>query len=227
MVQAQQFFRSRPVSPPVTAIRVLLLDDNRVDRMRIERFCRDGDLEIDLVQATSLVDFAAALDGPRFDVFLIDYRLGEGDGLIALEVLNRHPGQRSGTAIMVAGEGQIQVAIDAMKAGCRDFLLKDHLTADVLARALSRALQAPGEASALPAARSNGARRFAEDNAAEMRAILSAMLRHVRSLRHAGGPEAALDGVEAATARLWNFLEGLKAAERDRTAPPAAPGRLN
>lgn len=227
MDQVQQLFRSRPVSPPPQAIRVLLLDDNRVDRLRIERFCRDGDLEIDLVQATSLVDFAEALDGAPFDVFLIDYRLGEGDGLIALEVLNRHPGQRSGTAIMVAGEGQIQVAIDAMKAGCRDFLLKDHLTADVLARALSRALEAEDHAPAFPAARSDGARRFAEENAAEMRAILSAMLRHVRSLRHAGGPRAALDGVEASTARLWNFLEGLKAAGRDRAVPPALPERLN
>lgn len=219
----------RPV-PRTAPIRVLVLDDSRVDRRRIDRMCREADLEVDLFEAASLAAFATALEDAPFDIFLIDYRLGEGDGLIALEMLHRHPVQCAGAAIMVAGEGQIQVAVDAMKAGCGDFLLKDHLTADVLARAIGRALDrglhAPEARSVEPGAM---ARAFARDNSVEMRAILSAMLRHVRTIRHAGGPEGALQGVEAATARLWNFLEALRTSERGAQpgTPLPEPVRLN
>ncbi|MDJ1008378.1 MAG: response regulator [Paracoccaceae bacterium] len=207
-------------------VRALVLDDSRVDRRRIGRLCRDAGLDIVLDEAGSLQDFAVALEGEPYDLFLVDYRLGEGDGMIALEMLNRNPDQRNGRAIMVAGEGQIQVAIDAMKAGCRDFLLKDYMTADGLARAIGRALG--DEPRGGTTAGDGGAERFAEDHAPEMRSILSAMLRHVRSLRHAGGPEAELQGVEAATARLWNFLEGLKSAEHiDRTGGTVRPRRLS
>lgn len=214
--------------PAPASLRVLVLDDSRVDRRRIERLCREADIEVDLEEAATLQAFTEALEGPPFDLFVIDYRLGEGDGLIALETLNRHPVQRAGASIMVAGEGPVQVAVDAMKAGCGDFLLKDHLSADVLLRAMSGALDRRAAALGAPrqpAHPSPGSGHFVRENAAEMRSILSSMLRHVRTLRRAGGPEAALQGVEASAARLWNFLEALKAAER--AARGAGAPRLN
>lgn len=209
-------------------LRVLVLDDSRVDRRRIERLCREADIEVELEEAATLQAFTEALEGPLFDLFVIDYRLGEGDGLIALETLNRHPVQRAGASIMVAGEGPVQVAVDAMKAGCGDFLLKDHLTADVLLRAMSGALDRRAAALGAPrqaAYAAPGSGHFARENAAEMRAILSSMLRHVRTLRRAGGPDTAVQGVETSAARLWNFLEALKSAER--AARAAGPARLN
>lgn len=207
-------------------LRALLLDDNRVDRMRIMRLCDSADLDLDFEEASTLAEFDGALSGSPYDLFLIDYRLGEGDGLIALDMIGRYPAQQNARAIMIAGDSQIQVAVDAMKSGCGDFLLKDHLTEARLLRTIEGVMsQKPlGRAPALPQVAVEAA-EFAQDHSGEMRAILSAMLRQVRSLRQSNGRNAEVDGLEVSCARLWNFLELLKAAAPTQAAQ--APPRLN
>lgn len=190
-------------------VRALILDDNRVDRMRIERLCRDAEFDISFDEAGTLHEFQEAINNTVYDLFLIDYRLGDGDGLIALDILSRHRAQFEGRVIMIAGDSQIQVAIDAIKGGCSDFLLKDHLTSDRLLRTIMETLS---HTERQPVSRS--AAHFANENGAEMRAILSAMLRHVRGIRGTGAHGTHVDGLETACARLWNFLEILKADDR-------------
>lgn len=202
----------------VRPLRALLLDDSRVDRMRIMRLCDSADVELTFDEAGSLHEFKAALDQTVYDLCLIDYRLPEGDGLIALELLSRHPMQREAKTLMIAGDSQIQVAIDAMKSGCSDFLLKDHLTEDRLIRAIEAVQRDQSGPKFVPEA---GA--FAREHGGEMRAILSGMLRQVRNLRRVGGPSVEVEAIEASCARLWNFLEAMKAA----TPVPKSPTRLN
>lgn len=207
-------------------IRALLLDDNRVDRMRIMRLCDSAELDIAFDEASTLAEFDTALSGTTYDLFLIDYRLGEGDGLIALDMIGRYPAQENARAIMIAGASQIQVAVDAMKSGCSDFLLKDHLTEARLVRTIESIMgQSALSRSSKSLAFAPEAAEFARDHSGEMRAILSAMLRQVRSLRRSGGRTPEIDGLEVSCARLWNFLELLKSAAP--TPAPSAPGRLN
>lgn len=199
-------------------VRALILDDNRVDRLRIARLCKEADLKIHFDEAATLAEFQEAIATNAYDLFLIDYRLGEGDGLIALDVLSRHSVQSDASVIMIAGDSQIQVAIDALKGGCSDFLLKDHLTPDRLMRTIIAALQPKGDGAAR-----RQAVQYVDDHGADMRAILSSMLRHVRTLRSGGQAGAEMDGLEASCARLWNFLEALKS--ETRVTP--MPQRLN
>lgn len=213
--------------------RALLLDDSEVDRRRIIRACKEADLSFEFTQVATIGEFAAELDDDPFDVVFLDYRLVQGDGLIALQMLRQHPVQSDAVAIMVAGEGQIQVAIDAMKNGCSDFLIKGHLTASSMARAVTNAM----EKSALRLALDSETRRsmemerslegFAQSSGAEMRSILSAMLRRTRELRRQlSGAEPLLaeefGGIEASCQKLWDFLGEFQvfvagAAERRRT----------
>ena len=201
-------------------LQALLLDDNRVDRLRIIRLCKSAGLNIAFDEATTLGAFSEALSRTVYDLFLIDYRLGEGDGLIALEMIGRYPAQQDARAIMIAGDSQIQVAIDAMKSGCGDFLLKDHLTEDRLVRTIGAVMQQTSRrATAISGSYAPEAAQFAQDHAGEMRAILSSMLRQVRSLRRSAGRSAEVDGLEVSCARLWNFLEALKAAAPSKPIP--------
>lgn len=226
-----QYIQSSPVAStlPVGAdrpIRALILDDNRVDRMRIMRLCDGTDLDIDFDEASTLAEFDRALGGSPYDLFLIDYRLGEGDGLIALEMIGRYPALENARAIMIAGASQIQVAVDAMKSGCGDFLLKDHLTEARLLRTIETLMsQKPLRRTPASAPIAPEVAEFARDHSGEMRAILSAMLRQVRSLRRSNGRNVEVDGLEVSCARLWNFLELLKAASPKQA--PEMPSRLN
>ncbi len=199
----------------VPRIRGLILDDSAMDRLRIRRLCAQADLGIEFAEASTIAEFATKIDGTSFDVVLLDYRLVQGDGLIALEMLKRHPSQRRAAPIMVAGESQIQVAVDALKNGCSDFLLKDMMGPDMLSRSVAAALER-AESSALPDERAlsleNALLRFARNSGAEMRSILSGLLRRTRALRHKAAAGSEIDPedilkIDENCARLWEFLE--------------------
>ena len=217
------FSKPRPeaIMPP-TGIRAIVLDDSEVDRTRLKRLCRQAELDLELHQCGSIQEFSQKLDGPAFDLVFLDYQLVQGDGLIALEMLRNHPIQKQAAAIMIAGEGQIQVAVDALKNGCNDFIVKDNLGPNLLFRAVSNALEKRALRSALTDEEEHRARmqaslaRFADSCGAEMRSILSSMLRHARGMRrHAasGGAPSPEDfgGIEKSCERLWDFLEEFQA----------------
>lgn len=214
--------------------RALILDDSEVDRTRIRRICRQAELDLEFQQSGNIQDFAEKLDGPSFDIVFLDYRLVQGDGLIALEMLRRHPIQKSAAAIMIAGEAQIQVAVDALKNGCNDFIVKENLGPNLIYRAVSNALENRALRTALTSEEQNRERmqaslsRFAKSCGAEMRTILSSMLRHSRAMRRqaAGGTALSaedLTAMEKSCERLWDFLEEFQAFVSEASQDP----RLN
>lgn len=75
----------------------------------------------------------------RHDVYLIDYRLGETDGIELLRQLRAiHP---SAPFILLTGLGDRDIDIRAMEAGAADYLVKGELDAQILERAIRYALQ--------------------------------------------------------------------------------------
>lgn len=79
-----------------------------------------------------------ALESP-YDVYLIDYRLGEKDGIELLKQLRTiHP---SAPFILLTGLGDRDIDIRAMEAGAADYLVKGELDAQILERAIRYALQ--------------------------------------------------------------------------------------
>ena len=73
------------------------------------------------------------------DVFLIDYRLGEHNGIdlvrAAIELGCEAP------IILLTGDGSREVDLEAMRAGAADYLVKAELTAPLLDRALRYAME--------------------------------------------------------------------------------------
>ncbi len=92
------------------------------------------------VQWASNPDQALALIAAReHDVYLIDYRLGDRNGL---EVLQE--AQKLGVAapvIMLTGQGEPEIDLAAMHAGAADFLIKGEMTARSLERAVRYAIE--------------------------------------------------------------------------------------
>ncbi len=100
-------------------IRVLLVDDDRVDQMAVVRFVKDQDLPYDVETSGSRAEAEKHLAHGGFDVVLTDYELGDGTGLDLLPKAGETP------TIFVTGRGNEGVAVKAIQLGAYDYLIKD------------------------------------------------------------------------------------------------------
>lgn len=122
-------------------MRVLFLDDHRMDRRRLIETSREAGLEFEASEAANLDELSEALNGARFDLVFIDFHLGFDTGLDALAALRAHNENGSAIAIMVTSNGATETVVEAMRAGCSDYLVKDSLTVDSLRRAVAGAVE--------------------------------------------------------------------------------------
>ena len=123
------------VSPDRRPLRVLILEDQPVDAELIELELRRAGLELDWTRVDSERDFLASLS-EDLDVILSDYSMPQFDALQALNLL-----QQTGLDIpfiVVTGSFEAR-AIECMKQGAADYLIKDRLGR--LAPAVSQAIQ--------------------------------------------------------------------------------------
>jgi signal transduction histidine kinase len=100
-------------------IKILLVEDDRVDRMAFERLVKREKLPYDYVTAGSVSEARAALTGEPVDLVLLDYLLGDGTAFDLFADIGDVP------IVMLTGSGDEAIAIQAMKAGAHDYLTKD------------------------------------------------------------------------------------------------------
>ncbi len=122
------------------ATRVLLIDDD-------EDYCilaREALSEIScgkfqLDWFASYNAGLAAMNRHEHDVYLLDYRLGSHNGLELLREAIGH-GARA-PIILLTGQGDRDVDLEAMKAGAADYLSKDRMDAYELERSIRYAIE--------------------------------------------------------------------------------------
>jgi two-component system, cell cycle sensor histidine kinase and response regulator CckA len=129
-------------------IRVLLVDDDEDDYI----LTRDwfSEFQVAGCELSWIDNYEAAqnvmLSGNRFanaenqhDIYLVDYRLGIHSGL---ELLRQAVAKGcSSPIILLTGQGDREIDIEAMKAGAADYLEKSQLTAPLLERSIRYALE--------------------------------------------------------------------------------------
>lgn len=117
-------------------MRILVVDDDIVDRRTIKRTLQQGGGSYDLVEAETVDKAIAIYDQQDFDLVLVDYRLPGRDGVEMLLALRE--GRRSAIVMMSTVDDE-QVALDSIRAGAQDFVLKHELNASRLRRAILQA----------------------------------------------------------------------------------------
>jgi PAS domain S-box-containing protein len=116
--------------------RILLLEDNTADaKMSLRELARAG-FEIDSEVVFTSQEFIERFQSKRYDLILADYRLPDWTGLDALRWL-RNVGIDT-PFILVTGTLGDDFAVECIKEGATDYVLKDKL--DRLPRACRRAL---------------------------------------------------------------------------------------
>jgi PAS domain S-box-containing protein len=105
-----------------TPLRILLLEDDTRDAGLIQDVLEADNFVCDVIRTQTRAEFLAALDDDAIDLILADYTLPSFDGLSALMIASS---ARSDLPfIIVSGTLGEEVAIEALKIGATDYVLK-------------------------------------------------------------------------------------------------------
>ncbi len=162
---------------PARALRLLHLEDSEPDHALAMAHLHRSGLHVHSVRIETRAAFAAAL-AERWDVVLSDYHLPGFTGIDALQMLREHQDDRndrdSGAHllpfILVSGQIGEDTAVEAMRNGASDYLLKNNL-----------ARLAPAVEHAVGASRTHRARVRADRELQASRKRLSELAQHLQT----------------------------------------------
>ncbi|TAG01151.1 MAG: PAS domain S-box protein [Oscillatoriales cyanobacterium] len=121
---------------------ILFVDDSEVDRATYRRFLlQDSDRTYNIVEFDNGEDALQWCQHEIPDILLLDYYLPDIDGLELLEELLQQTGRNTLPAIVLTGQGNLQMAVDLLKSGAQDYLQKSQITPEVLQRSISYVLR--------------------------------------------------------------------------------------
>lgn len=125
------------VKAPPTPLRVLYLEDNATDRALVEERLRLAGFDCDIREANNGAEFERALGERDYDLILSDFTLPSYDGAAALAAARLR--QPHVPFIVVSGTIGEERAVDCLKNGATDYVLKGNLQR--LQPAVARALR--------------------------------------------------------------------------------------
>src|SRR5437899_1363007 len=147
-------------------LKILHLEDDPGDAALIRRWLRAQWADCEIVLVDNRAAFRAALTSRPFDVILADYRLPSFDGPSALALA--HQLCPAVPFIFLSGAVRDDEAVESLKAGATDYVLKDRPAR--LAPAIRRALQEAGQN-----ARNQEVERQLRESEAQYRSLLNSI----------------------------------------------------
>jgi DNA-binding NarL/FixJ family response regulator len=126
-------------------MRVLLIDDDLAFRSLMAGMLAFAcpEAEVEQYDPGEKGRPAAGFGLAAFDLVFLDYRLGREDGLEWLREFRARPD--CPPTVIMTGEGNEAVAVRAMKLGAADYLAKQRISGEVIARIMQEAMDARKE----------------------------------------------------------------------------------
>ena len=121
---------------------LLIVDDSLEDRELYRRYLlRDREYAYTFIEATLGQQGLELWQQHQPDAVLLDYRLPDLDGLEFLSKLQPFIQEGCLPAVVITGQGNEAIAVQAMKTGAQDYLVKEQLTPEGLHLAVSGAIE--------------------------------------------------------------------------------------
>ena len=118
-------------------VRILIVDDSPEDcQLYRRRLDQQSGHEYDVTETDSGEDGLEICQSDPPDCILLDYNLPDLDGLEFLTELGKI-GEHHIAVVMLTGQGNESIAVEAMKKGAQDYLVKGDLSSENLRRAVS------------------------------------------------------------------------------------------
>jgi signal transduction histidine kinase len=129
-------FPNSEVIKVVTAerIRILVIDDDYVDRIALVRQLKVAKIPMEIHEADSSLQGKQLVKSLELDCIIIDYLLPDGNGIEFINFL--HSQNILIPVIMLTGQGDEMVAVESMKAGAVDYLVKGSIKPEMLLQAI-------------------------------------------------------------------------------------------
>ncbi|MBC3538131.1 response regulator [Rufibacter sediminis] len=121
------------------AVKLLIVDDDEVDRMIIKRSLRTAKVEATITNAAFGSEALEAVQKDTFDFIFIDFMLPDMNGLELLQKI-REKGITTPVQI-VTSQGDERIAVEAMKTGASDYLPKTLLTPEGISQSIRTAIR--------------------------------------------------------------------------------------
>ncbi len=106
-------------------LRVLVVEDSEDDYLLVQRTLKKGGYDVECLRVDNAGAMSAALESSSWDLVISDYSMPQFDGLKALRLLQKY--KLDIPFIIVSGVIGENVAVEAMKSGAHDYLLKNNL----------------------------------------------------------------------------------------------------
>jgi two-component system, sensor histidine kinase and response regulator len=128
-------------------LEVLIIDDDVVDRMLIQRSLKTAGMKVSFIEAEDCGSALQIVAAQTFDCIFVDYQLPPGaacpvgvqDGLTLVQHLRQL--NIKSPIVALTGHGDEQIAVNLMKAGASDYLTKSRISPESLSQILRNAVR--------------------------------------------------------------------------------------
>jgi diguanylate cyclase (GGDEF)-like protein len=126
-------------------LKILVVDDDEDDIFLVKELLREGfpSTAVTLDSTNSSHGAQKYLEKNQYDICLLDLRLGENDGVTLLNLAKEQCA--TVPVIFLTGQGDQEKAVEVMKAGAADYLIKSRLSVEGLKRAIKNAIELRNE----------------------------------------------------------------------------------
>jgi signal transduction histidine kinase len=123
-------------------LNILIIDDDEVDRMAVKRSLIKTGIELKITEESEAkigINHLITEKKTAFDCVFLDYRLPDLDGLTLIKTLRQS--NIMIPLVVLTGQGDEQIAVEMMKAGASDYLVKAKISPDNLAQILRNVIR--------------------------------------------------------------------------------------
>jgi PAS domain S-box-containing protein len=144
-------------------ITVLLVDDDEDDYFLTKEYFSDlENWKFDITWCPNYREALFHIKNKKYDLYLFDYLLGEQTGIELIDEARRIGCEEP--MILLTGKGDTKIAVEALRLGAADYLIKSELDPEKLERSLRYALERTSVVKALKLSERRYRRVFEESN---------------------------------------------------------------
>jgi len=169
------------------AIKCLLLEDDRFDRITFKRLNSRSNLNMQVLEATSVSQAREYLSSEKIDVLVLDNDLPDGLGMVLSRELRNVKKFADLPMIMISGTKDEQFIAASLEAGCTAVLDKTDMTSERLEAVITSAIRdckPNSTGTALSAKEMDAAmRKFTSDKVMNLNAPVLRLIRLSRKLQ--------------------------------------------
>ena len=124
------------------AVKILIVDDDAVDRMAIKRALQKSGHDRIIQEAATGKEALSRIEMTSFDCIFLDYLLPDMDGINLLKhFYNSETDLGIAPVVMLTGQGNVSVMAEALRWGAQDYIRKENISPETLAIAVAKVME--------------------------------------------------------------------------------------